>query len=218
MVMADTKSTFRKITTSWWFLLIVGALLGALLILAIRVATFKHEHTHYHANFAVYINGKREEFKGPQYYKEVATCSAYGDITDPGKRAHMHEEVNSVVHVHDNAVTWEQFFNNIGWTVSAHTIETDSGTMYTDSDTNKVHIIADGQDYTGFDGISSFMNTVIKDRSRVLISFGDVSDQQVQDEYKSVANTAKKYDETKDPSSCSGDETVPFKERLHHLF
>jgi hypothetical protein len=166
----------------------------------------------------VYINGKREEFKGLQYYKEVATCSTYEGITDPGKRAHMHDNINSAVHVHDHAVTWEQFFNNLGWTVTAHMIETDDGTRYVDDETNKVHILADGQDYSGLDGISSFMNTVIKDRSRLLVSYGDASDQVLQKEFQSVPSTAKKYDETKDPSSCSGDEAAPLKVRLHHLF
>src|SRR4051794_34250581 len=99
------------------FLLVTGAILGALVLLGIRFFSYSPEHVHYHANFAVYLNGAREEFKGSQYYQEVNVCSADGNISLPQQRTHMHENINSVIHVHDHAVTWGQFFNNLGWSV-----------------------------------------------------------------------------------------------------
>jgi hypothetical protein len=71
---------------------------------------------HYHANFAVYINGQQEQFKGMKYYEETAaqTCTLE-KIDDPAERAHMHDNVNNVVHVEDHLVTWGNFFQNLGW-------------------------------------------------------------------------------------------------------
>lgn len=198
-----------------WVILLIGIVLGALIVLTIRFATYAPEGTHYHANFAVYLNGQRETFKNPKYYQEVAICSAENGITLPEQRAHMHDNVNSVVHVHDHAVTWGQFFENLGWTVGPDYIITDSGQTYTATDTSKLHIIINGQDYTDLTPIT---NMVIKDQSRLLVSFGDISDQTLQQEYKSIPASAKHYDETKDPASCSAGENVTFKQRLQHLF
>jgi hypothetical protein len=206
---------FASLKTAWPYVLI-GFLLGFVVLLGIRFATYHHEGTtHYHANFAVFINGQREEFKGAQYYQEVSICSAATGITIPQQRAHMHDNINDIVHVHDHAVTWGQFFENLGWIVGPNFIQTDTGKTYTANDTDKLHVIINGQDYTDLTPIT---NTVIKDQSRLLLSFGNVDDQTVQKEYSSVATTAKHYDETADPSSCSGDTPPTVSERLHHLF
>jgi hypothetical protein len=194
----------------------LGAILGILVLLSIRFITYHHEGTvHFHANFAVYLNGQREAFKGPQYYQEVTVCSAEHGITIPQQRAHMHGNINSVIHVHDHAVTWGQFFENLGWYVGPDFIVTDSGTTYAANGTSKLHVIINDQDYTDLTPIT---NTLIKDRDRLLLSFGDVNDATLQQEFKTIPNTAKHYDDTKDPSSCSGDEAPTTSDRLHHLF
>lgn len=196
-------------------LFVAGLVLGALIILAIRFVSYKPVQVHYHANFAVYINGQREQFKGSQYYQEVAICSSTNGITTPQQRAHMHDGINSIVHVHDHAVTWGQFFQNIGWYVGPDFIETADGQLYQNNGASVLHIWINGQDYTGLTPIT---NMVIKDQSRLLVSYGDISDGQLQQEYKSVPSTAKHYDESQDPASCSGTEKITFSDRLHHLF
>jgi hypothetical protein len=195
--------------------LVGGLLLGALIVLGIRFATYKPVQVHYHANFAVYINGKREEFKGPQYYQEVAVCSSTNDIHMPQQRTHMHDNINSVIHVHDHSVTWGQFFENLGWYVGPDFIQKDDGTRYVADDTNKLNVVINGQDYTGLQAIT---NEVINDRDRLLLSFGNIDQKTLDQEFKSVPSTAKHYDESKDPASCSGSEKVTLKDRLHHLF
>jgi hypothetical protein len=205
----------RVLCRNRWLVLTAGFLLGVLVVLLIRFVTYNPPHTHYHANFAVYINGAREEFKGPQYYQEVSICSASGGVTIPQQRAHMHDNANSVVHVHDHAVTWGQFFENLGWTVGPNFIANDKGALYTAGGAAKLHVLIDGQDYTDLTPIN---NTVIKDQSRLLVSYGDIDAAALKQEYQSVPSTAKHYDESKDPASCSSNESLPFKERLHHLF
>lgn len=198
-----------------WFLFGAGIVLGVLVLLVIRFFTYSPPQVHYHANFAVYINGKREEFKGAQYYQEVSICNASTGITIPQQRAHMHDDVNGVVHVHDHAVTWGQFFENLGWYVGPDFIETTDGHLYQNDGNSVLHVIINGQDYTGLTPITDM---VIKDQSRVLVSYGDISDSRLQQEYKTVPSTAKHYDDTKDPASCSGSEPTNFSARLHHLF
>lgn len=197
---------------------VVGLLVGAVLILGINFVSYTPmHHTHYHANFALYINGMREQFKDKQYYEDVAICSASTGITFPQQRAHMHDGVNSVVHVHDNSTTWGQFFENIGWYVGPNFVQTKAGVIYKADGTTKLHIVINGQDYTDLTPIT---NQVIGDKDRLLVSYGDLSQNLVDSEDKTVASTAAKYDASIDPASCAGghDETPTLKQRFNNLF
>lgn len=190
-----------------------GILLGAAIVLGIRFATYHEEKVHYHANFAVYIDGKREEFKNPIYYTDTA-CSLETEMT-PQERAHMHDNVNDVVHVEDYAVTWGQFFDNLGWYVGPNFIAKSDGTIYQSNDTAKLNVLINGEDYTG---LGALTNRVIGDKDKVLISYGNESQKDLNSQYKTIASTAGKYNTTQDPASCGGSHETTLSERLKHLF
>ncbi|MEO8104852.1 MAG: hypothetical protein ABI602_00760 [Candidatus Saccharibacteria bacterium] len=201
--------------TSKWFLVTSGLLLGAGLVLAVRFVSYQPALIHYHANFAVYIHGQRETFKGAQYYQEVSMCSSDNGLTIPQQRAHLHDNNNSLIHVHDHAVTWGQFFENLGWYVGPNFIQTADGTTDTADAQSKLHIVINGADYTD---LTPLTNTVIKDQDRLLVSFGDIDAATLSTEFKTVPSTARQADVTQDPASCSGAESVSTRQRLHHLF
>ncbi len=202
-----------------WFIFVAGLLLGALIILGIRLATYEPEKKiHYHANFAVYINGQREQFNNPALYEETVMCTNEKQdeaSNNPNERAHMHDKVNNVVHVEDSAVTWGQFFENLGWSLGETTIITDNGTVYQEQGQNKLYIILNGQDYTDLGGIASH---VIKDQDKLLLSYGDENTQTVMAQYKAIPGTARHYDTTQDPKSCSGHEGTTMRDRMNHMF
>lgn len=204
-----------RIVKTKWFIATACFIFGALVILGIRFFTYSPNAVHYHANFALYINGQREQFKGPQYYEETTMCSEAAVITPEG-RAHMHDNVNDVVHVEDHAVTWGQFFTNVGWYMGPNFIESPDGTMYLENNSNRLHLVLNGQDYTGLGGLQ---NTVIRDQDKLLVSFGDLSNTTLQQEYRAIPSTAHHYDVTPDPATCSGsrDETVTLHDRFTHL-
>ncbi|HEX8182160.1 MAG TPA: hypothetical protein VF575_01000 [Candidatus Saccharimonadales bacterium] len=207
----QTKMTARS--SKPWTWLLAGLLLGALLILGIRFATYQpHAETHYHANFAVYINGVREEFKDPQYYQEVKICDLHG--TSPQARTHMHDEENGVIHVHDDAVTWGQFFENVGWIVGPDFIRSTT-TLYQADGTNKLNILLNGQDLTD---LTTITNEVIDNKDRLLLSYGPVDQAVLQQQYKTVASDAGDYNNRQDPASCGGHEASGISDRLRNLF
>jgi len=99
--MRATMSTkYLQFVKTKWFIAVACLLLGAAVVLGIRFATYKVNSVHYHANFALYINGQREEFKGMGYYTEVEMCKLDTTMV-PSERAHMHDNVNNVVHVEE---------------------------------------------------------------------------------------------------------------------
>jgi predicted lactoylglutathione lyase len=173
----------------------VGFLLGILWLVGMRFLTIQTEETHYHANFAVFINGEREQFKSFAYYEEIAACStAYVD--NPKGRVHMHENVNDVIHVHDKRVTYQDFFTNIGWSVGPDFIHSDT-TLYVNNENAVVMYMLNGQQVDRIEG------RVIGDKDRLLISYGP-ADTDLEAQFKNVASTAEEVDAKQDPASCSG--------------
>ncbi|HSX27894.1 MAG TPA: hypothetical protein VLF60_00395 [Candidatus Saccharimonadales bacterium] len=188
----------------------VGLLVGALLILGIRFATYHPEKIHYHANFGVYINGQREGFKSPLYYQEEATCDAEHIMT-PKERVHMHDNVYDAIHIHDHAVTWGNFFQNIGWDIGPNFVKT-SDKLLPAADSNSVTFILNGK--TVYD----VTNRVIGDKDRLLVSYGNTTQDDLQKQYNSISTSAAKYDTDKDPASCGGSAGPTAKDRFKHLF
>jgi hypothetical protein len=187
-----------------------GVLLGALLVLGVRFFTYHPEHTHYHANFTVYINGQREQFADPALYEESgASCTQEEQMT-PQERAHMHDNVNDVVHVHDHAVAWGQFFLNLGWLVDAKVIETQDQMLLADAG-HKITFILNGET------IDNVSNRVIGDQDKLLVDYGG-SNQVAMTEYAGITNKAQKYDTSTDPKSCGGSAPTTIHDRLTHLF
>lgn len=190
-----------------------GIVLGAFIVLGIRFVTYKiPDQVHYHANFAVYVNGQRQEFKGAKYYEETAaeTCTL-NPVASPKERAHMHGNVNSVVHVEDHLVTWGNFMQNLGWGIGDDYLKT-SDTMNTNSNQGKLRFILNGKP------IESVSGQIIQDKDQLLISYGTDSNDQLQNEYKNVPATAANYDTSNDPASCgAGHSGVTILMRLQNL-
>jgi hypothetical protein len=201
-----------KLSKKTWIIVVTAFLIGVITVLSIRFFTYHvPKSTHYHANFALYINGQREEFKDPFYYKEVATSCNTTDGLTPDKRVHMHDNINNLVHVHDEAVSWSNFFQNIGWVVDPRLIRS-LDNLYVPDDQNKITFLLNGQK------VDSAMRNIIGDEDKLLIDFGNTSEQDLQKEYKSIPATAHKYDITTDPASCSGDKKTTLSDRFKHLF
>lgn len=193
---------------------IISLVVSAAIVLGIRFATYQPPAlVHYHANFAVYVNGTRELFKGRGYYEETAaeTCSLQ-PVETAQERAHMHSNVPDVVHVEDHLVTWGNFMQNIGWGLGNDYLKTKDGVLV-NGDTGKLSFIVNGQP------IESVSDQIIQDKDTLLISYGNADSSVLQQQYKTVASTAATYDASKDPASCgAGHSEVTALERLQHLF
>lgn len=179
-----------------WLMVGIGFIGGFAWLAGLRFFIAQPEETHYHSNFAVYINGEREEFDLPTYYEEVAACTtAYHD--NPKGRVHMHGQINDVIHVHDQRVTYGNFFQNIGWGIGKNYLSTLDGTFVAD-DEHDLTFILNGEE------IDSITNRVIGNLDKLLVSYGSASDEELQRQYETVADTAEETNKYQDPGSCGG--------------
>ncbi len=182
-----------------WFTLGVGVVVGLLLFFGLRFAFVKSDAVHYHANFALYVNGVRDEFKGPGYYEEVQACSA-DHQDDPKSRVHMHNQENALVHVHDHAATWGALFANLGYTLGDTTLVTNQGTYLSNEDGHLTFILNGNP-------VTNVANRVIGNEDVLLINFGNQDNTSLQKEYDAIPRTAHKENQEKDPASCGGAST-----------
>ncbi len=204
---------FRNIK---WIQVILGFAVGLIFVLGLRAATYKlPEEVHYHANYAVYINGQREEFKIANYYEETSAqgCSLETeDVMTPMARVHMHGDINDVVHVEDKLVTWGNLFSVLGWNTGKDYVATRDA-IYQASADNSVTYILNGKK------LDNITNTIIGDQDKLLVNFGSQTSDVIAAEYATIQNKALKANESKDPASCGGHPKAPtIRERMNQMF
>lgn len=187
--------------------LIIGVIVGVLAVIGLRAALIKDEHTHYHANFGLYVNGARDEFKSFTFYEEIAGCVADED-NNPKARAHMHNQDNGVIHIHATGVTWGHFFANLGYSLGDNLIKTDQGIFINGADGKKLTFMLNGQT------VNTLTNQVINSEDVLLVSYGSEDNAALQKQYSTIPLTAHESNTKQDPSACAGAHVMTLQERL----
>ena len=188
-----------------------GFLIGVLWLAAIRFVTYKSDNVHVHANFALYINGQRDNFESFTFYEEVNACSDDQD-DNPKHRVHMHENVNNIVHVHDHAVTWGNFFENLGYGLTDNSVANDEEVFVDGQDGNELKFILNGEE------VSDIANRAIASEDTLLVSYGKDSGDALQQKFIDINKNAGEYNTKNDPASCSGGEELTFWTRVKKAF
>ncbi len=188
-------------------LILLSFLAGAIWLLGVRFVLVQDTSVHYHANFAVFVDGERLALDRPTLYEEVQLCG--GDYTDnPKARVHMHDMVSHIVHVHDDAATWGHFFANIGMTNGDTVFRIDNQT-YLEADGLQIDFMLNGAP------VETTANMTIGNEDVLLVSIGSgQSDQQLQAQYDQIMGDAAQYNELPDPATCSGSAGLSFTDRL----
>lgn len=73
------------------------------------------EEVHYHAGFRVYIDGRLQDYSAAKYMN-IEPCTTGNQAVkedDQAEKAHLHDGVGDVVHVHRNGAVWGDLFKNI---------------------------------------------------------------------------------------------------------
>ena len=188
-----TRSAFKR----YLAVFAAGLIVAFVITTAIRFALAKDMSTHYHANFSLYINGSKDEFKSFTFYEEIAACDA-SDATNPKVRVHLHDSNAELVHVHDGGVTWGQLFANLGYTLGNDLVQNDNGTYISGDDGNKLSFILNGEN------TDAIANKIISSEDVLLINYGKDDQSTLQKRYDSISRDAGKANTTKDPAACAG--------------
>lgn len=169
--------------------------------------------THYHANFAIVVNGTPLDLSSDQYMTDVMGCRVDPTRTEPGDRAHLHGNAGQVVHVHDAGAAWGHLLANLGFGIGDDYLVTDRGARYMGIGDTTVKFVLNGA------AVPSIRNRVIGPRDRLLISVGpERIDDVLHTQYPRVTADAERFDTTTDPSSCAGNSAPTIGERVRRAF
>jgi hypothetical protein len=131
---------------------------------------------HWHANFAVFLNGEAYDFNDPRFLVE--------DPDDPRENVNLHEPRYTVVHVHREQTTFDEFFKSLEWKLTDSCITTIDGEEYCNNDAASLKFVVNGV------RIDSLRFQDITDLARVLISYGDETDEQLMEQFDLVGDDA----------------------------
>lgn len=190
-----------------------GAVVGVLAWGLLRFAAGPcPEPPHYHANWAVVVNGEELDFSDDQYMQSVARCAG-GDVVDPAERVHMHNNEGEVVHVHHVGVAWGHFFDNLGMDVGGDYLIVDRARRFFAGEGATLKFVLNG--FT----VGEISTLSIQPGDRLLISYGpETPDQVLESQFPRVAANAGEYDERDDPAGCAGAVELGLWERLRAAF
>lgn len=191
--------------------LIAGFVIGVLWIVAMRFVTYESDNVHYHANFALYVNGQRDMFDNFTFYEEVQSCGS-DEVNNPRTRVHLHGNINHVVHVHDSAATWGHLFANLGYTLGDDVLKTDDGVFIDDPNNNRLSFFLNGQ------AVEGVANETIRSEDVLLINYGQEDLATIDALYNDILRDASEYNQRNDPSSCAGTKPTTFTEKLKKSF
>ena len=191
----------------------LGAAVGILILTGLRFAVQEPAHAvHYHANWAVFVDGTRVDLTAGRYMEDVFQCTMDAGHQRPEHRVHMHEGNHDVVHVHAAGVAWGHLLANLGFGVGDDYLETDRGTLAS-AEGRTLKFVLNGRP------VSTIRNVPIEDRDRLLISFGSESvEEVVASQFPEVGSDAGEYNLRPDPASCSGPVEEGLGDRLRRAF
>jgi hypothetical protein len=82
----------------------------------------KPKDVHFHAGFQVYVDDKLQNFSDFAYMHEKP-CTVNGkplpgsNTNEQEEKAHLHDQIGDVVHVHRESATWNDLFINIKYPI-----------------------------------------------------------------------------------------------------
>ena len=193
---------------------LLGAVAGALLLGAARLVALPADAdvVHYHANWAIVVDGARLDLTPDRYMEDVARCSAHGAI-GPRDRVHLHNNDQDGVHVHAPAATWGHLLANLGFGLGRDWLVTDDGRHLAAAPPRTLKFVLNGQP------VASVHDRVIASEDRLLISYGaESADEVVRTQFPLVATTAARLNTEPDPASCSGAAEPTIGHRVRRAF
>ncbi len=137
------------------------------------------EKVHEHADFAVYLEGKKFDFTQAKYQ------SSTENPIDTA--AHLHDGNGEVTHKHRKGVTLGYFFETLGMKLDANCFTTDDGKQYCANTEKKLRIFVNGMPN---DQLGKYE---FADLDKILITYGDETG--VADQITSVSDDACLYSE-----------------------
>lgn len=135
--------------------------------------------THIHADFSVFLNGEEITPLGPEFY----VASSFVHVEEGSGQG-------SVIHIHATGVPLKMFFNSIGMKFTPECFEVNRDMKYCNDGVNTLKMYVKHENET-WDQNSEYENYVSKDLDKILITYGDETDEEIVAQQNNVTDFSK---------------------------
>ena len=132
---------------------------------------------HIHSDFKVYTNGKSLNFADDKYYMK----SSFIHLDNQQDK----DDAGGVLHMHATGVPLWVFFKSIGTDFNKECITLESKEKLCNDGSKKLKFFVNGKENNEFE------NYVFKDLDKILISYGNENQEQIQNQLNSITDFAK---------------------------
>ncbi len=172
-------------------------------------------NVHNHADFKVYLNGQAVNFAQQKYMSEKPESNGQSKGHYLSPFFHLHDMDGDVLHQHISGMKIGQFFETLGMQFTSDCFVMDDGAKYCNDGKKTLKMYVNGQRN------NDMANYEFNDLDRILITYGDESEEDITKQMESVTDKACIQSEKcpergkpHDESSCtaSGDCIAPLVE------
>lgn len=121
-----------------------------------------HDEYHTHIDFVAYISGERLDFTKDEYQSTAKRILH--------EHVHLHDKQGDIVHYHGPGVTFIEFFDSIGYTLTDTCFTTPAETEYCSDGAHTLALFVNDEQYPG-----SIASYIAADEDRVLLYYGDLN-------------------------------------------
>lgn len=125
---------------------------------------------HVHAGFAVILNGQEIDFSQTRYQVD----------TTRSQLIHMEGGDGTTLHRHATGVPIEEFLHSVRMDIVNNCFVNDNGAQYCEGGDNRLIYFVNGQE------VDDIMGYVLNEDDRILITYGDLTEQQIQEQIDTV--------------------------------
>ena len=140
---------------------------------------------HIHADWKIYINGKALDFSDKSHMERMRNNMPVSSFIHVDSGAPAPEKTGDVLHMHASGVPLWIFFKSIGIDFSKDCITLENKEKFCNDSNKKLKFFVNGKESNEFE------NYVFNDLDKILISYGDESEEEIKNHLASITDFAK---------------------------
>ena len=139
---------------------------------------------HIHADWKFYINGEPFDFADKSHMERMRSNQPVSSFIHVDSGAPAPEKTGDVLHMHATGIPLWVFFNSIGMGFNKDCITSETKEKFCNQGNKKLKLYVNGKPSNEFE------NYVFKDLDKILISYGDENQQEIQNQLNSIIDFA----------------------------
>jgi len=140
---------------------------------------------HVHADWKIYIGGKALDFSDKSHMERMRNNMPVSSFIHVDSGAPAPEKTGDIVHMHASGVPLWVFFKSIGMDFNKDCITLENKERFCNDSNKKLKFFVNGKESNEFE------NYVFNDLDKILISYGDESEEEINNQLASITDFAK---------------------------